>query len=311
MIKTIKFCLLLLCCVVLPSQAQQDAQYTNYMYNTQTVNPAYTGSRGTLSLFGLYRAQWVGVDGAPVTSNLSLQTPIANSNIGFGFSFVNDKIGPSDETSIALDVSYTIKTSEKHKLAFGVKGTANLINIDFTKLNIYNTLDPLTQYNIDNKFSPNVGGGLYYYSNKDYIGFSIPALLQTKHFDKGQGTYSSNSIATERMHCYFMAGKVFEFNENLKFKPALLSKYVTGAPLQVDLSANFMFSDKFVLGAAYRWGAAASALAGFQINDSWFIGYSYDAEVTKLSNYNSGSHELFLRFEVFNKLEKLVSPRFF
>lgn len=292
-------------------QAQQDAQFTNYMYNTQNFNPAYTGSRGTLSIFGLNRTQWVGIDGAPTTTAVSIQTPLKNSNLGVGLSLLNDKIGPSDETTLSADVSYTINTSESHKLAFGVKVIADLLNINFKKLTIYNELDNLSAYNIDNKFSPNIGAGLYYYSKKDYIGLSVPNILETKHFDKGQGTFNSNSVASERMHFYFIAGKVYTVNENIQFKPALLTKYVKGAPLQIDLSANFMFNDKFVLGAAYRWGVAASALAGFQINDSWFIGYSYDAEVTKLANYNSGSHEIFLRFEIFNSLEKLASPRFF
>lgn len=309
--KQLKISLIVILSGLSYSHAQQDAQYTNYMYNTQSFNPAYTGSRGTLSVFGLHRSQWVGVDGAPQTDNFSIQTPIRNSNIGLGMSLINDKIGPSDETTFSIDLSYTIKTSDKHKLAFGLKASAYLLNVDFGKLNIYNSSDPLTQYNIDNKFSPNVGIGLFYYSKKDYIGISLPNMLETKHFDKGQTSYTSNSVAAERMHFHIIAGKVFDINHDLKFKPALLSKYVNGAPLQIDLSANFMYQEKFVLGAAYRWNAAVSALVGFQVNESWFIGYSYDAEVTKMADYNSGSHEIFLRFELFNKLDKLASPRFF
>ena len=166
--------------------SQQDAQYTQYMYNTININPAYAGSRGVLSIFGLHRTQWVGIDGAPITNTFSLNTPIKNSNIGFGLSVINDRIGPSDETSISADISYSINTSDKYKLSFGVKATANLLNIDFNKLNIYNPGDQLSQYNIDNKFSPNIGAGIYYHSDQTYIGLSVPNFLETKHFDKGQ-----------------------------------------------------------------------------------------------------------------------------
>lgn len=290
--------------------AQQDSQYTNYMYNTININPAYAGSRGVMSIFGLHRNQWVGLDGAPVTNTFSLNSPIKNSNFGIGLSILNDRIGPSDENGISIDISYTIKTSEKYKLSFGVKGTANLLNIDFTRLSIYNPGDVLAQNNVDNRFSPNVGFGVYYHSNKTYFGFSVPNMLETKHFEESNNLASS-SVASERMHYHFIAGTVFDLSSEIKFKPALLTKVVAGAPLQVDLSANFLINDKFTAGLAYRWDAAFSALVGFQVSDSWFIGYGYDMEVTKLAEYNSGSHEIFLRYELFQNYDKLISPRFF
>lgn len=297
--------------VAASSYAQQDSQFTNYMYNTININPAYAGSRGVLSIFGLHRNQWVGLDGSPLTNTLSINSPINNSNFGIGLSVVNDRIGPSDENSFSLDISYSVKTSETYKLSFGVKATANLLNIDFTKLNIYNPGDALSQYNVDNKFSPNVGAGVYLHSNKTYLGLSVPNFLETSHFVKGESSFTANSVASERMHFYLIGGHVFDLSGNVKFKPAVLTKMVQGAPLQVDLSANFLFNDKFSLGAAYRWDAAASLLAGFQVSDSWFIGYGYDMEVTKLANYNSGSHEFFLRYELFKNYDKVVSPRFF
>ena len=306
-----RFLIFIVTLVAASSYAQQDSQFTNYMYNTININPAYAGSRGVLSIFGLHRNQWVGLDGAPVTNTLSINSPINNSNFGIGLSLVNDRIGPSDENSFSLDISYSVKTSETYKLSFGVKATANLLNVDFTKLNIYNPGDVLAQYNIDNKFSPNVGAGVYLHSNKTYVGLSVPNFLETSHFDKGESTFTANSVASERMHFYLIGGHVFDLSENVKLKPAFLTKMVQGAPLQVDLSANFLFNDKFTLGAAYRWDAAASLLAGFQVSDSWFIGYGYDMEVTKLANYNSGSHEFFLRYELFKNYDKVVSPRFF
>ena len=286
--------------------AQQDSQYTNYMYNTINVNPAYAGSRGVMSIFGMHRTQWVGLDGAPVTNVASINTPINNSNFGLGISFVNDRIGPSDENTISVDISYTIQTSETYKLSFGIKGTANLLNVDYTKLNIYDPTDSQFQNNIDNKFSPNIGAGVYFHSDKFYTGLSVPNFLETEHYDDNVA-----ATAQERMHYYFIGGYVFDLSDNIKFKPAFLSKVVSGAPLQLDLTANFMFNEKFILGAAYRWDAAMSGLAGFQINQNWMIGYAYDAETTKLANYNSGSHEIFLRYEFKGKKEKVVSPRFF
>ncbi len=305
-----RFFIILLGLFAFSSYAQQDAQFTQYMYNTININPAYAGSRGVLSVFGLHRTQWVGLDGAPTTNSFSINTPVNNSNVGLGLSVINDRIGPSDESSISADVSYSIKTSETFKLSFGVKGTANLLYIDFSKVSKYNPYDNLGQYNIDNKFSPNVGAGIYYHSNKTYVGFSVPNFLETEHYNKSSSS-PSTSVASERMHYHFIAGHVFDLNETIKFKPAVLTKLVQGTPLQVDASANFLFNEKFVLGAAYRWDAAASLLAGFQVSKSWFIGYSYDMETTKLANYNSGSHEIFLRFELFNNIENIVSPRFF
>ena len=286
------------------SFAQQDAQFTQYMYNTINVNPAYAGSRGVMSIFGLHRTQWVGLDGAPVTNALSFNTPINNSNIGIGLSAINDRIGPTVENTLSVDVSYTVKTSETYKLSFGVKGTGNFFNLDASKLNpLVNTDPSLVNYN---KFSPNVGAGVYLHSDKSYIGVSVPNFIQTNRYDS-----DNVAIFKERINYYFIAGHVFDLNPNIKIKPALLTKLVTGSPLQVDVSGNFMFNEKFVIGAAYRWDAAVSALAGFQITDGLYIGYGYDMETTKLKKYNSGSHEVFLRFELFNNYNKIVSPRFF
>ncbi|MFC6096536.1 type IX secretion system membrane protein PorP/SprF [Flavobacterium qiangtangense] len=289
------------------SFAQQDSQYTQYMYNTVNINPAYAGQRGMLSAFGLHRTQWVGLDGAPTTNSFAVHSPINDTNVGLGLSFINDRIGPADENSISVDFAYTVQASENYKLSFGLKATANLLNVDYTKLNIYNPNDPLFQNNIDNKFSPNIGAGVYFHSENTYVGLSVPNFLETKHYED-DGNYST---AKERMHYYLIAGHVFELNPNLKFKPSALAKMVQGAPLQVDVSANFLINEKFTVGAAYRWSAAVSGMVGFQITDGLFVGYAYDAETTKLANYNSGSHEIFLRFELFKNYDRIISPRFF
>ena len=285
--------------------AQQDAQYTQYMYNTININPAYAGSRGAMSIFGLYRTQWVGLDGAPETSSFSLNTPLSNSNLGLGVSFVNDKIGPTNENALSADLSYTVPTSETFKLSFGIKATANLFSLDVNKLNPEHQGDPQFQ-DLKSKFSPNVGAGVYYHSDKVYIGLSVPNFIETNRYDD-----NDTAIFKDKINYYLIAGYVFDLDPYIKFKPAVLTKMIEGSPLQVDLSANFMFNDKFVAGLAYRWSAALSAMAGFQVTDGLFIGYSYDRETTRLNNYNSGSHEIFLRFEFFNNYSRITSPRFF
>ncbi len=285
--------------------AQQDAQYTQYMYNTTNINPAYAGSRGVMSIFGLHRTQWVGLDGAPVTNAFSINTPINNSNLGLGVSLVNDRIGPTTENAISVDMSYSIQASETFKLSFGIKATANLFNLDVDRLNPTEANDPSLQ-NLNNEFSPNFGAGLYLHSDKMYLGLSVPNFLEdTKYSD------NSVSVFKERMNFYAIGGYVFDISPTLKFKPAFLTKVVTGSPLQVDLSGNFLFFEKLTLGVAYRWDAAVSGLAGFQISDGLYIGYGYDLETTKLRKYNSGSHEIFLRFELFKRYSKMVTPRFF
>lgn len=288
--------------------AQQDAQYTQYMYNTLNVNPAYTGTRGVMSVFALHRTQWVGLEGAPVTNTASISSPIENSKFGIGLSIINDRIGISDENNIAGDIAYTIQTSADYKLSFGLKLTANLLSADFGRLRYINEVDRLyyQQFTLSNKFSGNIGAGIYYFSDKMYFGLSVPQFLETKHYKDDLKT-----VASEKMHYYFIAGRVFDLTDNVKLKPSLLTKLVSGAPLQVDLSANFMINEKFHIGGAYRWSAALSAMVGFQIDKSWFIGYGYDRETTSLSNYNSGSHEIFLRYELFKNYDKIISPRFF
>lgn len=292
--------------------AQQDAQFTQYIYNTININPAYAGSRGTFSIFTLHRAQWVGLQGAPTTNIVSMSTPIFKDNVGLGFTIMNDKIGPSNDSSLAFDFSYNINTSETYKLSFGLKATANLLNIDFTVLNPDDNNDYQFDTNINDEFSPDIGAGLYLYSDKTYVGLSALNLLETKYFNREAAIASSSHVSKTRIHYYLMAGHVLDINREIKFKPSILTKMVYGAPLQVDLSANFLINDKFVAGVSYRWNAAMSALAGFKINDSWFIGYGYDLEAARLYNFNSGSHEIFLRFELPNKCcYKIISQRFF
>ncbi|MEB8347256.1 type IX secretion system membrane protein PorP/SprF [Flavobacteriaceae bacterium KMM 6898] len=307
--------LVLLFALVEIVHGQQDAQYTQYMFNTLSVNPAYAGSRGQLSIAALYRSQWVGLEGSPTTQTLNIHSPIQNSRLGYGLSIVNDEIGDGvvQETYLDAVVSYTIEVARDAKLSFGLKAGGNLLNLDFAKLRNFDS-EATDGNNIDNKFSPNFGVGAYYHTNVFYLGLSVPNLLETKHFDNSNNdANSTNFLSKERMNFYVITGYVFDINPVLKFKPALLTKVVSGAPLQIDLSANFMFNEKFTFGAAYRWDAAVSALAGFQITDQFMVGLAYDRETTDLggTQFNDGSFEVFLRFELVKSYKRLVSPRFF
>lgn len=286
--------------------AQQDPQYTHYMYNTVNINPAYAGSRGAMSIFGLHRTQWVGLDGAPRTNAFSIHTPIQNSKLGVGVGFVNDRLGVIEENTISVDLSYTLDLNNS-KLSFGLKGSANLLDVEYSRLKQANPGDPYLAVDVENEFSPNIGAGVYWHNERTYVGLSVPTFLQNERVENG----SVYSAMNKRMHFFLMGGHVFDLNPTLKFKPAALIKAVEGAPLQVDVTANFLIHDKLTLGAAYRWDAAWSALVGFQVTDGLLIGYSYDSETTRLARYNNGSHEVFLRFELFNKYRRVNSPRFY
>ena len=295
--------------------AQQDAQYTQYMFNTLSVNPAYAGSRGQLSAVVLHRSQWAGLEGAPKTQTLNLHSPIRNSRLGYGISIVNDEIGDGvvQETYFDGTLSYTIDVSRRSKLSFGLKFGGNMLNLDFDKLRKFDD-EVVRTDNIENKFSPNFGIGAYYHTDKFYFGISAPNLLETDHFDNSKNDANSvQFLSKDRMNFYAITGYVFDINSNLKFKPALLTKVVGGAPLQIDVSANFMVAEKFTFGGAYRWDAALSAMAGFQVTDQFMLGLAYDRETTDLGStqFNDGSFEVFLRFELVRAFEKLVSPRFF
>jgi len=299
------------------SNAQQDPQYTQYMYNTQVINPAYAGSREALSFGLLYRTQWVGLDGAPETGTFTVNSPIGSmDNMGLGLSVVRDEIGPALESNINIDYSYTINTSDEAELSFGLKAGLDILDVDFTKLNIYDQGD-VFEYDIDNKLQPQIGAGVYYNTQEFYVGLSVPNFLTSKHFDNSTiddinaGDFNGSVEAAERLHYFLIAGYVFDLSENLKFKPATLVKAVSGSPLQWDVSANFLLYDKLTLGAAYRWSAAMSAMVGFQVSEEIFIGFGYDYQTTDIEAYSDGSYEVMIRFDIFNKPERVLTPRFF
>ncbi|WP_243396929.1 type IX secretion system membrane protein PorP/SprF [Flagellimonas pacifica] len=295
--------------------AQQSPQYTQYMYNTQIINPAYAGSRETLSLGLLGRYQWVDLEGSPKTGTFTVNLPVGfYDNMGIGASIVHDQIGPAIESNAAIDIAYSLHLARRNvsKLSFGLKAGVDMLDVDYSKINLFNPNDPFFQNNVDSKIQPQVGAGIYYNTQNFYTGVSVPNFLSTQHYDE-QSLVDENidGIVVERLHYFFIAGYVFDLSPNIKLKPATLWRLVSGAPIQWDLSANFMFNEKFVIGASYRWNASISGLLGFQISNSIFAGVGYDYQSTAIEDYSNGSYEVFLRFDIFNQSEKIVAPRFF
>ncbi|WP_299162488.1 type IX secretion system membrane protein PorP/SprF [uncultured Tenacibaculum sp.] len=302
----IKFTVLLILLIISRINAQQDPQYTQYMYNTMSVNPAYAGSNDHTIINLLGRAQWVGVDGAPDTQTLSYDTPLGYSGVGLGVNLTNDRIGPASEIFLDINASYTIRTSDEGNLAFGLKLGGRHLNVDWSKGLIQDRNDKSLQGNI-NKFLPTIGAGLYYYTEQWYLGAAIPNFISTDHYDDAT---NGGDVARERLHLFLISGYVFNLNESIKFKPATLVKAVSGAPLSIDVSANFLFNEKFTTGLAWRWGDSISALLGFQTNQNLYIGFAYDLTSSNYSNYNSGTYELMLRYDIFRE-QAMKSPRFF
>ena len=284
---------------------QQDPEYTQYMYNMNVLNPAYAGSRGTLSINILGRAQWVNINGAPRTYSLSVHAPVGE-NLGIGVSVIADEIGPVKEQNIYADFSYTINTSSEGKLAFGFKGGITLHNLDALSLM---AIDPNDPFNLDlqNKTFPNFGAGIFYYTERFYVSLSVPNILEQRHLEKDNGVYK----AAEKAHYFLTGGYVFDVSENWKFKPSVMVRAQPETPLSVDISANFLFNHIVELGASYRLDDSISGLVNFSITDNFRIGYAYDYTTSNLGDFNDGSHEVFLLWDLDFSRDNVDSPRFF
>ena len=293
--------------------AQQDPGYTQYMYNMNIINPAYaTGKSSMLNLGSLYRTQWVGAVGSPKTITLFAHTQL-NKKIEVGFSAISDDIGDGakKENNFYADVAYVLPLAGQHKVSFGMKVGLTSIATNFNgfRLESGNTAtDAAFSENID-IVKPNIGVGAFYFTDKYYIGLSAPNLLPTNHISSRAGI---NANGTESIHAFLTAGYVFTLSESFKLKPAFMSKFVQNSPLNLDLTANVLYRDKFELGAAYRFGDAVSALMNVQATKNIKIGYAYDHTLSNLGKFNSGSHEIFILFNL-DLLGKGYdkSPRFF
>lgn len=290
------------------SYSQQIPQFTQYMYNTIAVNPAYAGSREVLSIVALGRNQWMGFNGGPQTQTLSINSPLRNEKVGLGLSLINDKAGFENFTYVYGDFSYTIKAGEKTKLSFGINAGATYYKLSDE---LYNSTEANQDPYFDerlNRWNPNVGAGILFHAERWYAGFSMPRFIN--HDVNNTTEYK----ALEQVHYYLIAGYVVDLGDNVKFKPSILSKYTSGAPISTDFTANFLFIERFWVGANYRANgkqAAFGALVDFQVTPQFRIGYTYEVPTGEIRPYTSGSQEILLMYEFNFTKRNLKSPRYF
>ncbi len=288
--------------------AQQDPQFTQYMYNTIAVNPGYAGSRGALTIGGLHRLQWVGIDGAPKTQTLYLHSPVFTEQLGLGLSVVNDKIGPINQTFIYGDLAYHLKLSETIKLGLGLKAGLNMFQPKISTLNTSTSNDPsFVNATLQRSIAPNLGTGVYLYSEKFYLGASIPRLMQNK-LNAASG--SALNIL-EKRHIFLIGGLVQRLNDQFKLKPTLLTKITEGAPVSIDATLELLVKDMWSVGIAHRFKESVSALFGINLNEQLKVGFAYDHTLSKLRKYNSGSFEIMLQYDFIMNKDKIKSPRYF
>ncbi len=314
--------LLVSCCSIQLLQGQKEPQYTQYMYNIGSFNPAYVGSVANPEIALMYRAQWLDIPGAPRTVRVGANLPFSNERHGLGFNVVNDQLGPSTQTYIDLAYSYQVKVSDNTKLSFGMDAGGALLNVDFSKGTFENPGEPILNGETISKFYATIGAGLFLYENDVwYMGVSVPNFLTDAIYDDDVAT-----IVEDKLQFNFIGGYVFNLSDGLKFKPAFLINHIKGAPVNMNFSTNFLINDSFTVGVSYRVNNAVSGLAGFQISSGTFIGYSYDHSTNPLGKFNNGSHELVLKFylgkggnerekrdktDIKGKPKQIDTPRFF
>ena len=293
--------------------SQQDAQYTQYMYNMSVINPAYTTNNlGVVNFGALHRTQWVGVVGSPKSSNIFAHTPI-NDKIEVGFSLINDNIGDVvKENNLTADVAYKLDLEEHGNLSFGLKTGVTFFDVNFNGF-VLESGDVFTDEDFADNINQsyfNLGAGVYYNTDNYYVGLSIPNILNSKHLDRNNGRYQG----TEQSHVFLTGGYLYDLNKEFKLKPAFMTKFVKGSPITVDLTANILYQDKIEFGIGYRIDDSFIGMANFRATPELRIGYAYDHTISNLGPFSSGSHELFVLYNLdilnLNKgFDK--SPRFF
>lgn len=295
------------------ASAQQDPQYTQYMYNMSVVNPAYaTGTESILNLGTLYRTQWVGAVGAPKTLTFFGHMPVSKK-VELGLSLISDDIGDGakKENNFFADFAYVIELNKKHKLSLGLKAGFTSFQTNFNGFQFESgdaSTDKAFAENI-NMFKPNLGIGAFYFTDSYYVGLSVPNLLSSKHIEERNGI---NAFGSENPHGFFTGGYVFNLSQAFKLKPAFMSKFVKGAPATFDVTANVLYNNKFEFGVAYRLDDSVSGLVNINVTPDIRVGYAYDYTLSNLGQFNSGTHEIFLLFDL-NLMGKGYdkSPRFF
>jgi type IX secretion system PorP/SprF family membrane protein len=309
--KTIKWAIALLGFAMFQSMqtwGQSDPMFTQYMFNEMYINPAYAGSRENVSVTGLLREQWVGLDGAPSTQTFSVHAPILGKKVGLGLTFLNESIGVSKRTGFNLNGSYRIPM-DQNTLSFGLQLGVNSISESLLDLGLAS--DNQFQLNTGKQLAPNFGFGTYYVAPKWYLGLSIPRMIQNR-LDVTTGTGAvQNKLNVKDWHYFVTAGSIHSLSTDIKLRPALLIKTVNGAPMELDLSCNVLLRDFVWVGLAYRTQDALSFLAGAQLTKQLRLGYSYDMSTSKLKDFNSGSHEIMLGYDFSFDKNKIISPRYF
>lgn len=297
---------LLILSASLDVMAQQDPHYTQYMYNMNVINPAYSGSKESFSLGSLYRKQWVNMEGAPTTFTLSGHAP-AGKNVGLGLSFISDKVGPVTEQNVYGDFSYTLKLNDIHKLALGLKAGASFHKVGLR--DIQSTLPDPSEgvFGEDiNDVSLNLGLGAFYYTDHYYLALSVPNMIKSAHLD-----YNGRAYGSDVSHYFLTAGYVFDLNSQLKFKPSVMLKSAFNVSPSLDVSANFLYIEKIELGATYRLEDSFGAMVNFAITPELRIGYAYDHIISDLKVTTPSSHEFILLYDLFTPKKVSRSPRFF
>jgi type IX secretion system PorP/SprF family membrane protein len=304
--KNIYFALLIVLVSLSEVSAQQDPHYTQYMYNMNVINPAYAGSKENLAFGLLYRKQWVDIEDAPTTFTFSGHTP-AGKNVGLGLSLISDEIGPVKEQNVYGDFSYTLNLGGEHRLAFGLKAGATFHKVDFNIIRptLPDPADGVFGDNISNVYF-NLGAGFFYYTDKYYVALSVPNMLKAKHLD-----FNGREYGNEVSHYFLTGGYVFDLNPNLKFKPFAMLKSAFNAPTSLDVSTNFLFNEKFEIGATYRLEDSFGAMVNYAISPNLRIGYAYDHIVSDLNVTTPSSHEIILLFDVNFPKKVSRSPRYF
>ena len=291
------------------SKGQQEPVYTQYNFNTQTINPAYAGTWEQMGFLLLGRHQWIGMEGAPTTYTFSFQTNTENDKVGLGLNVISDKVGRVSRLTLAGDYSYGFKVNEESLLRLGLKaGITNYQNNLSDYLQYPGIPDPSLMGDAEMRYMPNFGVGAFLSSDIYYVGFSIPKLIENE-FDHDYNNYKTQA---ELRHFYLMGGYVFELSEYVQFKPTFLGRLITGAPAGLDLSANFLLGEKVWLGGLYRTGQSFGFIAQWIFENNLRIGYAVDFSTTELQSFNSGAHEVMISYELaFEKKRKWSSPRLF
>lgn len=297
------------------TMAQQDPQFTQYTYNMSVVNPAYaTSNLGVINLGAYYRKQWTNTLGSPRTVSFFAHTPF-NNKIEMGLTFTTDEIGEDiikiNEKNMNADFAYLLNINDDSKLALGLKAGVTLYDTNFSGVLISPNDPTFSDSNNGNQVYPTLGAGAYYFTDTYYIGLSAPNVLQTKQLEE---TIVINELGREEVHFYMIGGYVFSINDNLKLKPSFMVRAVKGAPVNLDVSVNTILHNRFEAGISYRYNDAVSGILGLRVTPSLKVAYSYDATVSNFSNYNNGSHEIVLLFDIIpSKLKQgyKKSPRFF